>query len=239
MPTLARGERLGPYEILDAIGAGGMGEVYKARDTRLNREVAIKVLPQALAQDAERMARFQREAEVLASLNHPNIAVLYGLEEAGGVRALVMELVDGPTLHDRMTQGPIALDEALPIAEQIAEALEAAHERGVIHRDLKLVPSKHAAKDSSMSGCPFSTAAAYRKTGRLTFGFAGVCGEGAAGAVEGTGVPVLIDKARAADSAGMVTVADTTAVLLISPSRGPVRVMGVPFAGTQSVAADR
>src|ERR1051325_11933035 len=127
------GYPLGAYEILAAIGAGGMGEVYRARDTRLNRDVAIKLLPENLALDTGRLARLDREAQVLALLNHPNIAGIYGLED----RALAMELVEGPTLAERIAQGPIAVDEALPIASQIAEALEAAHERGVIHRDLK------------------------------------------------------------------------------------------------------
>ncbi len=135
--ALASGAKLGPYEVLTPLGAGGMGEVYRARDTKLGRDVALKVLPEAFANDAERMARFQREAQVLASLNHPNIASIYGLEESGRVRALVMELVEGPTLAQRMQSGAIPLEEALPIARQVAEALEAAHERGVVHRDLK------------------------------------------------------------------------------------------------------
>src|SRR5579859_1100170 len=126
--ALAAGTRLGPYEILAPIGAGGMGEVYRARDTKLRRDVAIKVLPEAFAGDPERMARFQREAEVLASLNHPNIAHIYGVEE----RALVMELVGGESPH-----GPMPFEEAWKDALQIADALEYAHERGVIHRDLK------------------------------------------------------------------------------------------------------
>jgi eukaryotic-like serine/threonine-protein kinase len=129
--------RVGPYEILSALGAGGMGEVYRAHDTRLGRDVAIKILPLAFLADPERVARFQREARTLASLNHPNIGSIYGLEEANGITALVMELVEGPTLADRITQGPIPIDEALRIAKQIAEALEAAHEQGIIHRDLK------------------------------------------------------------------------------------------------------
>ena len=114
-----------------------MGEVYRARDTKLNRDVAIKVLPDSFASDAERLARFTREAQTLASLNHPNIAQIYGLEESNGVRALVMELVEGEDLSQRIARGPIPIDEALPIAKQIAEALEAAHEQGIIHRDLK------------------------------------------------------------------------------------------------------
>ena len=178
--ALALGTRFGPYEILAAIGAGGMGEVYRARDTKLNRDVAIKVLPDLFANDPERLARFQREAQVLASLNHPHIAAIYGLEDANGIRALVMELVEGPTLAERIAGSagselgrsedrplqdvarrpsgvgaapsgrpiqdigrgrpsgrPIPVDEALTIATQIAEALEAAHEQGITHRDLK------------------------------------------------------------------------------------------------------
>jgi len=131
------GSRLGPYEISGPLGAGGMGEVYRARDAKLNRDVALKVLPEAFAQDRDRMARFEREAQVLASLNHPNIASIYGFEESGEKKALVMELVEGPTLADRIAQGPIPLDEALTVAKQIAEALEAAHDKGIIHRDLK------------------------------------------------------------------------------------------------------
>src|SRR5712692_3904887 len=131
--TMTSGTRLGPYEILAPIGAGGMGEVYKARDTKLDREVAIKVLPAALAQYPDRLARFEREAKVLAALNHPNIAIIHGLED----RAIVMELVEGPTLADRLKAGAIPLEESLKIATQIADALEAAHEKGVVHRDLK------------------------------------------------------------------------------------------------------
>ena len=134
---LASGLKLGPYEIASAIGAGGMGEVYRARDTRLGRDVALKVLPEAFARDAERMARFRREAQVLASLNHSNIAAIYGFEDSSSTHALVMELAEGPTLADRIKQGAVPLDEALPIAKQICEGLEYAHERGIIHRDLK------------------------------------------------------------------------------------------------------
>ena len=127
----------GHYDVTALIGEGGMGQVYQATDTQLNRQVALKILPEAFATDPDRLARFQREAQVLASLNHPGIAAIYGIEEAEGTRALVLELVEGPTLADRITQGPIPIDEALPIAKQIAEAVEAAHEAGVIHRDLK------------------------------------------------------------------------------------------------------
>jgi Tol biopolymer transport system component len=135
--TFAHGARLGAYEIGGPLGAGGMGEVYRATDTQLKRDVAIKVLPPSFAEDADRLARFQREAEVLAALNHPNIAHIYGLERSEGTAALVMELVEGPTLADRIAQGPIPPDEALHIALQIAEALEAAHTRNIVHRDLK------------------------------------------------------------------------------------------------------
>ncbi|MBX7183926.1 MAG: protein kinase [Vicinamibacteria bacterium] len=134
---LTSGSRLGPYEITAAIGAGGMGEVFRARDTRLGRDVAIKVLPAALAQDEERVARFRREAQVLAALNHPNIAAIYGLEESEGLVGLVMELVPGEDLAERAKRGRIPLDEATAIARQIAEALEEAHEKGIVHRDLK------------------------------------------------------------------------------------------------------
>ena len=135
--SLTPGTRLGPYEITAQLGVGGMGEVYRATDTVLKRQVAVKVLPAALASDVERLARLQREAEVLASLNHPNIAAIYGLERASGVSALVMELVDGPTLADRIADGAMPVAEVLTIARQIAEGLEAAHEQGVVHRDLK------------------------------------------------------------------------------------------------------
>ena len=135
--TLSPGTRLGPFEIVGLVGAGGMGEVYRATDTDLKRAVAVKVLPEAVATDRDRLARFQREAEVLAALNHPNIAAIYGLERSDRLTALVMELVDGPTLADRIAQGPVPIDEALPIAKQIAEAVEAAHEQGIVHRDLK------------------------------------------------------------------------------------------------------
>ena len=135
--SLPPGTRLGSYEVLQPLGAGGMGEVYRARDTKLNREVALKVLPTGFAADADRLGRFQREARTLAELNHPHIAHVHGLEEANGIRAIVMELVEGEDLSARLARGAIPLDEALPIARQIAEALEEAHARGIIHRDLK------------------------------------------------------------------------------------------------------
>ncbi|HKE88021.1 MAG TPA: serine/threonine-protein kinase, partial [Vicinamibacterales bacterium] len=140
--ALPIGSRIGAFEITGTLGAGGMGEVYRARDTRLSRDVALKILPELFAADSDRLSRFQREAQILASLNHPNIAAIHGLEEGppeGGppVHALVLELVEGPTLADRVAQGPIPFDEARTIARQIAEALEAAHEQGIVHRDLK------------------------------------------------------------------------------------------------------
>ena len=135
--ALSAGTRLGHYDVTALLGEGGMGQVWQATDTQLNRQVALKILPDAFAADPDRLARFTREAQILASLNHPNIAAIFGIEEAEGTRALVLELVEGPTLADRIAKGPIPLDEALPIAKQIAEALEAAHEAGVIHRDLK------------------------------------------------------------------------------------------------------
>src|SRR5688500_18034116 len=135
--TLTPGTRLGAYEVTAQIGVGGMGEVYRATDRNLKRSVAIKVLPDSFANDVDRLARFTREAQTLASLNHPNIAAIHGLEESGGTRALVMELVEGEDLSQRIARGAIPLDEALPLATQIAPALEAAHEVGIIHRDLK------------------------------------------------------------------------------------------------------
>ena len=135
--SLAPGTRLGAYEIGALLGAGGMGEVYRARDTKLSRDVALKVLPEAFTLDPDRLARFKREAQVLASLNHSHIGAIYGFEDSGETHALVLELVEGDTLADRIARGRIPLDEALPIARQICEALEAAHEHGVIHRDLK------------------------------------------------------------------------------------------------------
>src|SRR4051812_37675572 len=134
---LVPGTRIGVYEVVSPLGAGGMGEVYRATDTRLKRAVALKVLPHAVAQDPERLARFQREAEVLASLNHPYIAAIYSLEQTSSAIAIAMELVEGETLADSLARGAMPVDEVLPIARQIAEALESAHEQGIVHRDLK------------------------------------------------------------------------------------------------------
>ena len=136
-PTVLSGSRLGVYEVAGPLGAGGMGEVYRARDTRLNRDVALKLLPASVAADPERLARFTREAQLLAALNHPNIAAIHGLEESGGQPALVLELVDGETLANRLARGAVPVDEAVGIMRQIAEGLEFAHEQGIVHRDLK------------------------------------------------------------------------------------------------------
>src|SRR5438874_8558245 len=135
--ALSTGSRIGPYEIASPLGEGGMGVVYRAHDTKLQRDVAIKVLPDLFSNDPDRLSRFQREALVLASLNHPNIAQIYGLEDSDNTRCIVMEFVEGDTLAERVKHGRIPFDEAFQIAKQIAEALEAAHERGIIHRDLK------------------------------------------------------------------------------------------------------
>src|SRR6266851_6024033 len=162
--SLQAGSRLGPYEVLSAIGAGGMGEVYRARDTRLGRDVAIKILPDTFTHDRGRLARFRREAQVLAALNHPHIGGIYGLDEANGQQFLVLELVDGESLDRRIARGPIPVDEALGIAKQIAEALEAAHEKGIIHRDLK--PANIAlTKDGNVKVLDFGLAKALESGG--------------------------------------------------------------------------
>src|SRR6516162_9553998 len=135
--SIGVGTRLAYLEVTALLGKGGMGEVYRARDLKLKREVAIKILPDEFARDADRVNRFQREAEVLASLSHPNIAGIYDLQHVGNAQFLVMELVEGETLADRIARGPIPVEEALDIAKHISEALEAAHEKGIIHRDLK------------------------------------------------------------------------------------------------------
>ena len=161
--SLAAGVRLGAYEIVSHIGSGGMGDVYRARDTKLNREVALKLLPDAFTLDPDRLARFKREAQVLASLNHPHIGAIHGFEESGGVPALVLELVDGPTLADRLERGPLRVEEALGYACQIAEALETAHEQGIVHRDLKPANIKLTA-DEKVKVLDFGLAKAIEKS---------------------------------------------------------------------------
>src|SRR5687767_3854281 len=146
--NLQPGTRLGPYEVIGFIGAGAMGEVFRARDVRLNRDVALKVLPERFATDSDRRRRFEREARILASLNHPNIAQIYGVEESHTLIALVMELVEGPTLAEQLASGPMPLVAALRLARQVVAALEAAHEKGIIHRDLKPANIKIAADGS-------------------------------------------------------------------------------------------
>jgi serine/threonine-protein kinase len=206
--------RLGPYEIHSAIGAGGMGEVYRATDTNLHRNVAVKVLPEVFTQDSDRLARFEREARTLASLNHPNIAIVHGLEKADGVRALVMELVDGPTLADLIAErrdGPsggttFPIDEAIPIAKQIAEALEAAHEQGIIHRDLK--PANIKVKpDGTVKVLDFGLAK------MLEAGGAGRAGESA---IDATASPTITTPAMT--QAGLIL--DTAAYMSPEQARG-------------------
>jgi eukaryotic-like serine/threonine-protein kinase len=162
--SLTPGFRLGPYEVMALIGTGGMGEVYRAHDKSLGRDVALKVLPTAFALDPERVARFRREAQVLAAVNHPHIASIYGLEESPAGLGLVLELVEGPTLADRLVHGPMPLDEAGPIARQVAEALEAAHDRGIIHRDLKPANIKVRA-DGTVKVLDFGLAKAFDPVG--------------------------------------------------------------------------
>src|ERR1700756_1313573 len=162
------GTKLAHYEITSHLGSGGMGDVYQATDSKLGRSVAIKFLPEAFSHDTERVARFQREARVLASLNHPNIAAIHGVEEIDTRHFLVMELVPGETLADRIKRGAIPIEEALPIAKQIAEALEEAHEKGVIHRDLKPANVK-LTLDGKVKVLDFGLAKAYQEQQRTSF----------------------------------------------------------------------
>jgi Tol biopolymer transport system component len=199
--------KLGPYDIVGPLGAGGMGEVYRATDTRLKRQVAIKILPAPLAADPDRLARFQREAEVLASLSHPHIAGIYGLEESNGVKALVMELVEGPTLADRIRQGPIPLDEALPIAQQIAAALEAAHEQAIIHRDLKPANIK-VREDGTVKVLDFGLAKLADPTG---------IGRGGSGRHESSDAPTMTSPAA---MTGMGIILGTAAYMSPEQARG-------------------
>jgi eukaryotic-like serine/threonine-protein kinase len=163
---LKSGDKLGPYEILSPLGKGGMGEVWKARDTTLKRDVALKVLPAAFMRDPERMARFQREAEVLASLDHPNVGPIYGIvdSEDRASRGLVLALIEGPTLADRIGGGPMPLDESIAVSKQIIEALEYAHDRGVVHRDLK--PANIKITSTASSRCWTSVSPRFSKTSR-------------------------------------------------------------------------
>jgi eukaryotic-like serine/threonine-protein kinase len=161
--ALTIGTQLGSHEITGLLGKGGMGEVYRARDLKLKREVAIKILPEEFSSDPARVSRFQREAEVLASLNHPNIAAIYDLQQANDTRFLVLELVEGETLADRIRRGRLSTEEALKIAHQIAEALEAAHEKGVVHRDLKPANVK-ITPDSKVKVLDFGLAKAFEAT---------------------------------------------------------------------------
>ncbi len=167
--TLSPGTRLGPYEIVSPLGAGGMGEVFRARDTKLNRDVAIKVLPAAFARDSARVARFRREAQLLASLNHPHIAAIHGLEESAGVVALALELVEGEDLNERMKRGAIPVEESVAIAKQIADGLEAAHERGIVHRDLKPANLK-ITREGAVKILDFGLAKAYGGEGEAAAG---------------------------------------------------------------------
>jgi serine/threonine protein kinase len=163
MTRLEPGSRLGVFEIVGLLGAGGMGEVYRAHDPRLRRDVALKILPADVAADGERLARFEREAQVLAALNHPHIAAIYGIEDAGALRALVLELVEGRTLAERIRRGPLPLPEAVTVATQIADALDAAHERGIVHRDLKPANVK-IAPDGSVKLLDFGLAKVFDTT---------------------------------------------------------------------------
>jgi eukaryotic-like serine/threonine-protein kinase len=207
--SLAPRTRLGPYEIVAPLGAGGMGEVYRARDTALHRDVAIKVLPAAFAEDEERLARFRREAQLVASLNHPNVAAIHGLVEANGSLALALELVDGEDLGQKLLRGPIPAENALSIARQIADGLEAAHERGIVHRDLKPANVK-LTKDGTVK--------------ILDFGLAKACEEGAAISGDVSDSPTI---SRAATASGPMTAAGV--VLGTASYMSPEQARGLPL----------
>jgi serine/threonine-protein kinase len=203
---LTLGTRLGPYDIVGTLGAGGMGEVYRARDTKLDRDVAIKVLPDLFIADPDRVARFQREAKTLAALNHANIGSIYGLEEAPGITALVLELVEGPTLADRIAEGPLPLDEALAIARQVIDALEAAHDQGIIHRDLKPANIKLRA-DGAVKVLDFGLARV-------------VSGEGGASATGGPSASLSPTITNAAGLTGVGMLLGTAAYMAPEQARG-------------------
>ena len=186
--TLSAGTNLGPYQVLAQIGAGGMGEVYRARDTRLKRDIAIKILPDAWARDTDRRERFRREAELLATLNHPNIAAIYGVEESPEIEALLLELVDGPTLADRLASGSLPVSDALAIARQIVDALEAAHEHGIVHRDLKPANIKLKGATADIAGCTVKI---------LDFGIAkALASDDASALVDAANSPTITSPAR-------------------------------------------
>ena len=186
--TLSTGTNLGPYQVLAQIGAGGMGEVYRARDTRLKRDIAIKILPDAWARDTDRRERFRREAELLATLNHPNIAAIYGVEESPEIEALLLELVDGPTLADRLASGSLPVSDALAIARQIVDALEAAHEHGIVHRDLKPANIKLKGATADIAGCTVKI---------LDFGIAkALASDDASALVDAANSPTITSPAR-------------------------------------------
>src|SRR6516162_939526 len=194
--ALRIGTQLGPHEITALLGKGGMGVVYRAHDTKLGRDVAIKALPDAFANDLDRLQRFQREAQVLASLNHPNIAQIYGLEESDRTRCIVMELVEGETLLERLKHGPIPLEEALPIASQIAAALEAAHERGIVHRDLKPANIK-VTRDGKVKVLDFGLAKAFQEEHQPTLSNSPtVIGASVPGVILGTAAYMSPEQAR-------------------------------------------
>ncbi len=191
------GQRIGPYEIASRIGAGGMGEVYRAHDAQLGRDVAIKMLPPIFARDPDRLARFDREARMLAALNHPHIGAIYGVEQSEGAPALILELVDGPTLADRLAHGPIPLTEVLGIARQIADALEAAHARGIVHRDLKPANIK-ITPDGSVKVLDFGLAKAVARDGvhDPAQSLAGTASDTHDGAILGTSAYMSPEQAR-------------------------------------------
>ena len=202
---LTSGTRIGSYEIVDALGAGGMGEVYRARDSRLRRDIAIKILPEMFASDAGRVARFQREAELLATLNHPNIAAIYGVDDSSGMLALVLELVDGETLAERIERGALPLDDALAIAGQLVDALEAAHDRGVVHRDLK---------PANVKVAPDGTVKV------LDFGLAKIAeGAGVAGS-RSAGTPLSMSPTLSVHATGAGVILGTAAYMAPEQARG-------------------